>query len=190
MEKLAEKIKNSLCRNNPALTIEQGETIKYGLECALNEVSKTAVYLILFSLLSLTGHFLIAMVFFCISRAFAGGYHAETFLMCFFVTFILLSIGIFTGSQFDMPFAARIFLQLTSIVLAWVYAPVDHPNKPIISIVRRKRFKYLSVIVFTFLACITFLLEERLATTAVVILFMEALSLPVGQIAKRRRISV
>ena len=85
-----------------------------------------------------------------------------------------------------LSFEARIFLQLASIVLAWVFAPVDHPNKPIISIVRKKRLKYLSVIVFISLACITFLLEERLAATAVVILFLEALSLPVGQIMKRR----
>ena len=186
MEKLAEKIKNAICRNNPDLTTEQGETIKFGLECVLNETFKTLIYLIIFSLLSLTGHFLIAMVFFCVSRLFAGGYHAETFLVCFFVTFIILSIGIVIGSQFGVPLAARILILLTSIALAWIFAPVDHPNKPIISIVRRKRFKYLSVIVFISLAFITFLLEERLAATAVVILFLEALSLPVGQIAKRR----
>lgn len=186
MEKLAEKIKNIICRNNPDLTMEQGETIKFGLECILNEVSKTVIYLIIFSSLSLTVHFLIAMVFFCVPRLFAGGYHARTFLECFFVTFIIMSIGIFTGSQFGVPFAGRIFLLLTSISLAWVFAPVDHPNKPIISIARRKRFKYLSVAVFIFLACITFLLEERLAATAVMILFVEALLLPVGQITKRR----
>ena len=186
MEKLAEKIKNAICRNNPGLTIEQGETIKFGLECTLNEASKIAVYFVIFSVLSLTGHYLIAVAFFGISRAFAGGYHAETYLMCFLVSLIILSIGIVTGSQLGLPFAARIFLLLTSIILAWVFAPVDHPNKPIISIERRKRFKYLSVTVFIILACITFLLEEGLGATAVMILLLEALSLPVGQIAKRR----
>ncbi len=186
MEKLAEKIKNIICNSNPDLTIEQGETIKFGLECILNEASKIIAYFVIFSMLSLTGHYLIAVAFFGISRIFAGGYHAETYLTCFFVTFVILSIGIFTGSQLGLPFEVRIFLQLVTIIIAWIFAPVDHPNKPIISIERRKRFKYMSLVVFIILISFTFLLEEKLAATAVMILFLEALSLPAGQIAKRR----
>lgn len=186
MEKLAEKIKNSIYKNNPGLTIQQTETIKFGLECTLNEASKIVIYFIIFAVLSLTGHYLVALIFFCFSRIFAGGYHAETYLACLVITFFILSIGIFTGSQFGLPFAVRIFLQLVSILLAWIYAPVDHPNKPIIDLERRKRFKHLSVAVFIILAGFTFMLEARLAATAVMILFLEALSLPVGQIAKRR----
>ena len=186
MEKLAERIKIAICKNNPNLTVEQGETIKFGLECILSETSKIVAYFVIFSLFSLVDHYLIAIAFFCISRLFAGGYHAKTNLMCFFVTLILLSMGIFTGSQFGLPFEARIFLQVVSVIFAWVFAPVDHPNKPILSVERRKRFRYLSVAVFIILGCITFLLEERLAATASLMLFMEAISLPVGQIAKRR----
>lgn len=186
MEKLAEKIKNAICKNNPGLTLEQGATIKFGLECILNETSKIAIYLVIFSALSLTGYFLIAVAFFGISRIFAGGYHADTYLRCFLLTLFILSLGIITGSQFGLPFAARIFLELVSIIIALVFAPVDHPNKPIISVERRKRFKYLSVAVFIILAGITFLFEDRAAATAVMILFLEALSLPAGQIAKRR----
>ncbi len=186
MEKLAEKIKIALCKNNPALTVEQGETIQFGLECILNEASKIIAYFLIFALFSLTGHYLIAVAYFTVSRVFAGGYHAETYLKCFLVSFIILSAGIIIGSQWGLPLTARIILQLASIAMAWIFAPVDHPNKPIISVERRKRFKYLSVIVFIILASITFLLEERLAATAVMILFIEALSLPAGKITKRR----
>lgn len=186
MEKLAEKIKNAICKNNPSLTIEHAETIKFGLECTLNEVSKIIVYFIIFAFFSLTGYYLVALAFFCVTRIFAGGYHSETYLMCFIVSFSILSVGILTGSQFGLPFAARIFLLLASIVLAGIFAPVDHPNKPIVSIERRKRFKYLSVAVFIILAGFTFMLEAGLAATAVMIMFLEALSLPVGQITKRR----
>lgn len=186
MEKLAEKIKNTICKNNPGLTIQQSETIKFGLECILNEVSKIMVYFAIFALLSLTGHYLIALVFFCIPRIFAGGYHAETYLMCFLVTLFILSVGIVTGSQFGLSIAVRVFMLFIAIILAWLFAPVDHPNKPIISVERRERFKYLSATVFIIFACITFFLEERYAATAVMILFLEALSLPVGEIMKRR----
>ena len=186
MEKLAEKIKNAICNNNPGLTIQQAETIKFGLECTLSEVSKIVAYFIIFAVFSLTGYYFVALAFFCITRIFAGGYHADTYLMCFIVSFSILTIGILTGSQFGLPITARIFFLLVSIILVWIFAPVDHPNKPIISMERRKRFKYLSVAVFIILAGFTFMLETGLAATAVMILLLEALSLPVGQIAKRR----
>lgn len=186
MEKLAGKIKDVICKNKPGLTIQQVETIKFGLECTLNEAFKIVVYFIIFALLSLTDHYLVALVFFCIARIFAGGYHTDTFLKCFIVSFLILSTGIFTGSQFVLPFTVRLVLLVISIILAWIFAPVDHPNKPIISMDRRKRFKYLSVVVFIILAGITFMFTEKLATTAVIILFLEAILLPIGQIVKRR----
>lgn len=189
MEKLAEKIKNAICNNNPNLTIQQAETIKFGLECALNEASKILAYLIIFAALSLTDHYLVALAFFCATRIFAGGYHANTYAMCFLVTLTILSVGILTGSQFGMLLEIRVILLLASVALAWIFAPVDHPNKPIISLERRKRFKYLSVAVFLILAGFTFVLEAGLATTATMILFLEALSLPAGKI-KKRRISI
>lgn len=186
MEKLAEKIKNVICANNPNLTIQQAATIKFGLECALNEAIKTIAYFIIFAIFSLEVYYLIALAFFWITRIFAGGYHANTFTACFIVTLSILTIGILTGSQLEVPSVIRIILLLTSIVLAWIFAPVDHPNKPIIDFKRRKRFKYLSVAVFTIMAGITFILDKGVGATAVTILFLEALSLPAGEIEKRR----
>lgn len=186
MEKLAEKIKDAICRNNPELTGEQAETIKFGLECALNEVSKTIIYLIFFASLSLTGYFFTALVFFWLTRMFAGGFHANTYVQCFIITFLIISIGIFAGSLLGLPYYSRIVLLIVSIILVSIFAPVDHPNKPIISPKRRMRLKYLSVAAFVVLSAVTLLMEEHYAATAAITLFMEAISLPAGQIVKRR----
>lgn len=186
MEKLAERIKDAICKDNPGYTEEQAETIKFGLECVLNETSKTLIYLIFFSILSLTGYYLVALVFFWIARAFAGGFHANTYTECFIITFIIISIGIFTGSQVGLSVWVRITLLLISIILAFVYAPIDHPNKPIVSIKRRARLKYMSIVTFILLSATTFAFEEHYAATAAITLFMEAISLPIGYMVKRR----
>jgi accessory gene regulator B len=186
MEKLAEKIKNAICKENPVYTEEQAETIKYGLECVLNETTKTIIYLIFFAILSLTGYYLVALVFFWFTRMFAGGFHANTYVECFIITFLIISIGIFTGSQLGLPVQIKITLLLISIILTFIFAPVDHPNKPIISTKRRIRLKYMSVFTFILLSAATFLLEEHYAATAAITLFLEALSLPAGYMVKRR----
>ena len=186
MEKLAEKIKDAICKENPVYTEEQKETIKFGLECVLNETTKTLIYLIFFSILSLTGYYLVALAFFWVTRMFAGGFHANTYGECFIITFAIISIGIFTGSQLGLPFYIRCALLLVSVILAIIFAPVDHPNKPIISTKRRTLFKYMSVATFILLSAVTFAFEEHYAATAVITLFMEAISLPAGYMVKRR----
>jgi accessory gene regulator B len=77
-------------------------------------------------------------------------------------------------------------LLTVSAILVWMFAPVDHPNKPIINPNRRKYLKYLSAAVFVILASFTFIMGERFAATAVAILFMEALLLFAGHFAQRR----
>jgi Membrane protein putatively involved in post-translational modification of the autoinducing quorum-sensing peptide len=186
MERLAEKIKNAICINNPNLSSEQADTIKFGLECALNEISKIIAYLIIFSIFSLADYYIVALLFFCILRLFAGGYHADTYAACFIVSFFVLSIGILTGFLFGLPIEIRISLIAVSIILAWIYAPMDHPNKPIIDIKRRRIFKYLSVLAILILSAVSFALEKGYGATAVMSVFLEALSLPFGEIKKRR----
>lgn len=186
MEKIAEKLAIAIQKNNTSISKEQYETIKFGLECLLNETVKTLVYMAIFSIFSLTGHFLVAFVFFSLMRSFAGGYHEESFTRCFIVTFLILTAAIVAGSQLYIPLEVRISLMAVSVISAAVFAPVDHPNKPILSMKRRRRFKYLSIVIFIVLSGVTFLLEEKLATTAAIVMLSEAISLPVGQIAKRR----
>lgn len=182
MEKIAERITLMICRYRPDITRQQADTMKYGFECIIGESTKITIYFIVFALLSLMGHYLVALIYFCILRVFAGGFHANTYLQCFIISFTVLSVGIIVGSQFGLPITVRIVFLVMDFILIWAFAPVDHPNKPIISSKRRERLKYLSIAVFLIMAGMVFLLEPGLSSTAVTTMSLEAILLPVGRI--------
>ncbi|MDK2800774.1 MAG: accessory regulator [Clostridiales bacterium] len=187
MQKVAQIITKAIQRENVNLTELQVKTIQFGLECLLGELFKIIIYLMIFSMFSLTQYFIITMFFFSTLRLIAGGYHAKTYWGCFFVTLLIFGAVVGIGVQFPLPLYVRVLTILVSLILVWIYAPLDHPNKPIISEVRRKRFKYLSVMLAVLLSGVSFFLPSLQSGTAVVAILFESISLPVGKITQRRR---
>ncbi|MCC5911279.1 MAG: accessory gene regulator B family protein [Clostridiaceae bacterium] len=185
MEKLAHNITNLIQQNNTNLSELEIKKIQFGLHCLFAEISKIIVYLMIFSLFSLTNYFLVSLFFFCTLRLIAGGYHENTYWKCFFSSFILFVIIIGIGTFFFFSFYKKIFILTISFIITWIYAPVDHPNKPILSNLRRKKFKYLSLFTLVLLGSISFLLPEQLSTIAIIAILIETLSLPVGYFAKK-----
>lgn len=187
MKRLTNAITNAIQRENTELTELQIKTIKYGIECLLGEISKIIIYAILFSVFSVVDHFFIAALFFCVLRILAGGYHAETYWRCFFVTLFTFVVIIVFGTKFMFSVSLKVYMIIISMVLAAVFAPADHPNKPIISKSRRLRLKYISVIAMGIMGAISFLLPTFYSGTAVIAIFTEAITIPLGELVNRRR---
>ncbi|NLY42755.1 MAG: accessory gene regulator B family protein [Clostridiaceae bacterium] len=187
MEKLARKITNAIQRENTELTDLQVRTIKYGLECLIGEITKMLIYVFLFSVFKVLDYFLVAAIFFCTLRIIAGGYHSKTYWRCFFTTLLIFTIIIIMGKSYTFPVNVKVYIILLSIILAVVFAPVDHPNKPIISQSRRLRLKYFSVAAICVMGAMSFLLPDIYSGTAVIAIFIEALTLFLGKLANRRR---
>ncbi|WP_053955712.1 accessory gene regulator ArgB-like protein [Inediibacterium massiliense] len=185
MERIAQNITNSIQRNNSNLTRLQILKIKFGLECLLGELTKTILYVGIFSIFSLTKNFLISLLFFCSIRSVAGGYHEATYWRCFCTSFLIFSIAVIAGVQLDISSNVRVIMLLVSMVLVWIYAPVDHPNKPIISELRRKKLKYISLLLSICMGGMSFFLSKNYAITAMMAILLEALSLPMGNFSKR-----
>jgi len=185
MENLAENLTRLIQLNNSNLCDLELKKIKFGLECFFGEISKFIIYLFIFWLFSLTKYFLVATLFFCIPRTMAGGYHEETFWRCFF-TSLMIFTGIL-GVSLNMTFSIsiKLMLVLITMILFFIYSPVDHPNKPIISEQRRKRLKYASFVMVMALIIISFFLPEKYSTIAVIALLFEAISLPFGALSKK-----
>ena len=185
MEKLTTAITNAIQVNNPDLTDLQIIKIKFGIQCLLSEFSKFCMYILIFSIFSSTGYFLTAMFSFCIFRAFSGGYHEETYWRCFFTTFFLFILIIFIGIKMSLSLWTWVGgLTLGGIITA-VYAPVDHPNKPIISLKRRTRLKVLSVIVFMLFILGSLLLSGAYKNIMLAAIIVQAFTLPLGFIKKK-----
>ncbi|MFZ5969565.1 MAG: accessory gene regulator ArgB-like protein [Bacillota bacterium] len=185
METLARKITHFIKFNNLNLTDLEIKKIEFGLTCMIGELSKVLMYLIIFSMFQVIEYFLVGLVFFCILRLVAGGFHENTYWRCFFTSLLIFTIIVVTSSNVTLSMTQKIFVVFMSLLLICRYAPVDHPNKPIISEVRRKRFKLLSIFMCLFLGTISLLLKDALSVAAVTAIFLEALTLPLGEIIKR-----
>ncbi|WP_129599703.1 accessory gene regulator ArgB-like protein [Anaerophilus nitritogenes] len=185
MEKISQNITNLIQRNNSNLTGLQILKIKFGLECLLGELTKTIMYIGIFSVFSLTKNFLIGLLFFCLIRSVAGGHHEETYWRCFFTSLFIFSTIVIVGTQWNISINIRILMLIVSIALVWIYAPVDHPNKPIISEIRRKKLKYISLLLTILMGAISFFLPQNYHATAMMAILLEALSLPIGNFSKR-----
>lgn len=126
---------------------EQKAAYEYSFEILIS----TFVYAILFLLTSiLTKTLSESLVFwfsFSVLRSIAGGYHADTHLICNMLT-MLCHISFICFLYFIPDLAMFIIITvslLISSVIVLFFAPIDHPNKPFIK-TEKKRFRILSCI--------------------------------------------
>lgn len=114
--------------------ISEGEraVYRYGFEILFS----TIVYTIIFIIISILCESIFPSLFFWIGffmiRKLCGGYHAKTYLRChlLFASNHLLFIALLNY----MPFMSNpLFMSISLLVCAiiiFIFAPVDHPNKP------------------------------------------------------------
>ncbi|MDP4176876.1 MAG: accessory gene regulator B family protein [Bacillota bacterium] len=168
MNKIIHNLIMKIGETNSDFTEIQLKKMEYGLLCIFSDLTKAIVYFVLFFLVHLEQYFIISLVFFCPLRLFLGGYHADTYLRCFFMSFIIFLISILTGKFLAINIIATIILQTISLILVIVFAPVDNVNKPIKSIQRRNKLKFYSVIITSILIVLCFLIPKKFLTTALI----------------------
>lgn len=187
MEKLAQAIVNQIKNDNPEISESQLSIMKFGLECVISEVSKLAAYFIVFWLLSLTEYYVVSALAYCIVRSASGGYHEETYLRCMITSFAIFVVIISLSRTLPLDFMPGILIVAASLISAWIFAPVDHPNKPILSGARRKKLKYVTCALIILTGALSYFVEPWIATTMVYSVGMAGLMLPIGLFANKFR---
>jgi len=185
MNSIAKWLTKHIKNNVSDLTELQLIKIEFGLECLLSEASKIILYALLFYFLSLVREFITALIFFSLIRAFAGGYHEETYWRCLITSLLFLGSCIFLGIFIDITIYAKIAIIIISIIIAYLFSPIDHPNKPIISMHRRKALKHLSIGIIIILGLIGINLPGEYSNIALLAILMESFSLILGYMKKK-----
>ena len=185
MDNIANWLMLRIKDNVPGLTQLQLVKIKFGIQCLLSEASKIIIYTVIFSFLSLTKEFFISLLFFVILRGFAGGYHEETYWRCFRTSFLILLLSIYLGIYLNLTILEKSAVLLASLIFVCILAPVDHPNKPILSQQRRKKLKYLSIIAVLILGMIALSFKDVYSNIAIISIFAESSSLLAGYVKNK-----
>lgn len=148
MEHLAGLLAKDLGRSL-GLSEERVEVLRFGLEVVLGTALEFGAILIVAAVLGVflpvAGALLAASLF----RSLSGGAHFSSYQRCFasgllvFPCFGILASVLYNVAAFRFPgiFAAIILL---SYVFVYLWAPADHPNRPIRSLEERAKFRRLS----------------------------------------------
>ena len=163
LEKAATKL-TAYMVDKKIVCAEDEEVYVYGWSLIFSTLGSVLVMLLVAVIAGEILGTLIFMAFMFTLRPYAGGYHANTYLRCF-----LLSITSYTITLSAILFWSVHFLNwalvllLFSVLIIFMYAPVDHPNKPLKDH-EKQRNKIISRIVVsiqaTLVLCLRFLLPD------------------------------
>jgi accessory gene regulator B len=97
-------------------------------------------------------------------RHTAGGGHSESPWRCAVVTIIVFPLlGLAASCSGSLPSSSTGFIYLVALLVCFAcilrYAPVDNAKAPIISAVRRKRFKAAAMVVVAVVSALVVILE-------------------------------
>lgn len=158
IHRLSKALTNFLA-NKKILPCEEIEVYEYGFELLISSVIGFLIVLVsglIFNnlLKSMLFYFIFVTV-----RPFCGGYHADTHFKCK-LTFIIVYAAVMI---FSSIFAANYDIIYQLLVLAVyiltiiLYAPVEHPNKPL-DLDERKRNRNISVVLAVVLSAGSFVI--------------------------------
>ena len=133
MDKLLDKIIEKMKKYN-ALTDdrENEEIVRAGLEIIITKAFFVIVIVIVGLLMQCLFESIIFSISFSMLREYGGGYHAETKIKCFVLSFftLVVALGIITlMNNFQLLMMPMLIISIISVIYILCKAPVDTANK-------------------------------------------------------------
>lgn len=122
---MTEKIM-ALFMRNESVNEEDREIIHYGMECMLAKLINILLPLPAVLYMKAEKEYLLFLILFGILRTKVGGYHADTRLRCFILSYLMIMAAIIwtsIGSTYSL-----LWILLTEAII-YIIAPVDTENK-------------------------------------------------------------
>ena len=123
------------------------EKIKYGLEGIYLTISKTIILIIICSFLGILMEFLILTILFNGIRLFAFGLHLSKSSLCLFISgFVFITFTCLASDYLWSPFT-KLFVWVICFIIIFLYAPADTHKRPLVNEKKRRKFKFLSIVI-------------------------------------------
>lgn len=142
----------------------------YGFELVLSFLFSIAV---MFSIGIVTNrilHTILFLLVFITLRSFTGGYHANTYGVCFVVTISVFLITLLLAEYINISWWYYLFLLSVGLPIIYIYAPIEHHNKPL-ETNDKARCKIISTILFLSFNIVGMVFTKVNATLSSVIFF-------------------
>lgn len=144
---ISNKLTSLIKENIEGITPEKEEIINYGIKIAIYEIMVSITIFFIALVLGVFKYFIFAFIVYGILRIFEGGAHADSRIKCFF-TYLVTIFGIIFISKYlpidNIFYSVPVFI--VNFYVAYVYAPGDSAQKPILRKKLKIRLKVISLI--------------------------------------------
>ncbi len=147
IDAFSKKITDLIKENVEGITPEKEEIINYGIKLAVYEMLVSVSIFLVALFLGVFKYFLISFIIYGVLRLFEGGAHAGSRIKCFLTYFVTMFGIIFISKCIwidNLYYSVPVFI--LNFYVAYVYAPGDTMEKPILRKKVKFRLKVVSLI--------------------------------------------
>lgn len=146
LNRIASKITVKMIRQG-IFTEEMYDIYVYGFQLVLSFLLSVAVMLLIGVATNRVLNAILFLVVFVALRSFTGGYHANTYGVCFLVTISVFVITLLLSEYISIHWFSYFLLIIVGLPILYIWAPVEHHNKPLDND-DKARCKMISIILF------------------------------------------
>ena len=150
---------NIIIKNNPNLSDEQLEKMKYGIEGIYLTVTKLFVVLLLAIFFDIIKEVLILLLFYNVLRFFGFGYHAKNSKECLIFSILFFFVLPFVVVNKYLIFKYDLLIIIICLINFLLFAPSDTKKRPMIN-KRKKKIRKLLLVVITIIYSIFILVYK------------------------------
>lgn len=151
-------MKDATCQTEKVeMTPYQKKMMIFFFKCIGSELSKTAIFFVIFFLIGLASEFWAALFFMMLYRTSSGGLHCKSYLSCLALSFLILFSGVMLGIYVPVGLLIIVPATLIMAVIAYYLSPVQAPTRPPLEerlVKRAKKRTFISIMIFLVLALI------------------------------------
>jgi len=125
----------------------------YGFQIIIGGINKFLILIIPGLLLNILPQLLITTFSFASLRIWTGGLHYDSYTKCSYISLLSFTITALLAKYIILNQFITMLIFLSVFILILIYAPVEHPNRPIKE-KEKIRFKIIALFVLTILIII------------------------------------
>ncbi len=157
-----------ITNNNPNLSSEKKDELRYGLEGFYLTITKTVFIFGLSYLIGIFKEMFLMLLFFNILRTTGFGLHAKKSWMCWVSSTILFIFLPLTSRYIVFPIYLKYVLGILSVILIFMYTPADTEKHPLINKRKRIILKIISTALCTILVICSIIIKNETIDTLII----------------------
>ncbi len=163
--------------NNPNLSNEKKDELRYGLEGFYLTITKTVFIFGLSYLIGIFKEMFLMLLFFNILRTTGFGLHAKKSWMCWVSSTILFIFLPLISRYIVFPIYLKYVLGILSVILIFMYTPADTEKHPLINKRKRIILKIISTALCTILVICSIIIKNETIDTLIIFAIYTEISL-------------